>query len=166
MLREIFDLFFADLGGAAQVEDLSDFAISDFYHQEFHAIQATLSNISDDINTVLLSRGRSEKIYIAISNDLSINACCGRHQGDTYLIASNLGVLVRLRAILQILLEINCGNEGVFSKRDRSWIYNLFGYRPSRSDAKSFIKISDKGLSLCVRGPHLWWRGGPGRCRT
>ena len=35
------------------------------------------------------------------------------------------------------------------------------------SEAMSLMgQFYREGLSLCVRGPYLWWRGGPGRCRT
>lgn len=143
MSEDLFNFHFADLGGLAKQFDRR-FSIYDDERDldMFGGVQELMEEVSRQCTELLQNRGRDETIFVRLAAASSVNGCCFRTDCGTYLIAVNAGVIYRLRLIMFILMEVDCGNREAFNKEDREWIYNIFGYRLDDAE-RSLRKIDD-----------------------
>lgn len=141
-ISEQFDIFYADLGGRLNLNTWEEFFLDDSLIKEIESLQAALKQTSSDVTELIRKRGRTENVYISMTNHSSINGCCGITSDNNYLLSINIGVLIRLSLISQILWEVDSGNKEVFTSNDKEWIYHIFGYEYlDKNNGNELVKI-------------------------
>jgi len=153
MSANLFNIHFADLEGLVNPDFWDEFVVREAQKGQLQLISNSLYRFSDELTQLLHSRGRSESVFIGLAQSAAINGCCALVKDKNYLVAINVGVVLRIRLISQILYEVDSGNSDLFTYHDRDWIYHIFGYEVNEKDSTKIEKISDaeKELDLLLQ---------------
>ncbi|MCA6597985.1 MAG: hypothetical protein IM539_17235 [Pseudanabaena sp. M046S1SP1A06QC] len=141
MLADLFNIYFADLGGLVKSESWKSVWLNDF-ELLLNFISNALIQLSNSLNDTISDGGRKESIFIGISQSSAVNGYTCFVDDSVYLVCINVGTIIRLFLLAHIMLEIDFGNKDLFTHNDQDLIYSCLGYRFD-SKSKNFFRIVD-----------------------